>query len=65
MPRSVYFKEQFKMEEQLMTLERWSDPEVRAKFYSGFVDVFTLVGKTQRDGIENTRKPAKEDQPPC
>ncbi len=51
------------MEEQLMTLERWNDPTVRAKFYSGFVDIFTALDTTQRNGIADTRKPAPEDQP--
>jgi hypothetical protein len=51
------------MEEKVMTVERWNDPTVRAKFYSGFVDIFSLVGTTQRDDIVDTRKPRQEDQP--
>jgi hypothetical protein len=53
------------MEEQLMTVERWNDLTVRANFCSRFVDLFTLVDRTQRDDIADIRKPEQENQPPC
>ncbi len=51
--------------EELMTVERWSDPIVRANFYRGFVDCFTLVDITPQDDIADIRKLEPENQPSC
>ena len=48
------------IDEQLMTLERWADPEVRAEMVkNGFVDTFKLRpnSKTQPNGNEGTDRP--------
>jgi hypothetical protein len=51
------------MEERLMTVERWNNPEVRARFYSGFTDAFIRVDTIQRDGTEDTHKPEQDNRP--
>jgi hypothetical protein len=51
--------------EELMTVERWSDPMVRAKFYSGFTDCFTLVDTTPRDDIADIHTPEQENRSSC
>jgi hypothetical protein len=51
------------MKEQLMTIERWADPEVRTKVYSYFTDAFNLRDTTQSNGNVDIHKPVQDNRP--
>jgi hypothetical protein len=51
--------------EELMTVESWSNPEVKARFYAGFVDVFTRPDIIQQNGTADIHKLGQENHPSC
>jgi len=48
------------VKDNLVTVEMWKDPKIRETL--NIVDCFMFRDKTQPSGIEDTRKPPKENQ---